>query len=106
MKNKKRLIVPILLCIGLVVVIFPIQHNVSGNIDDFILNDNGLGLKVNGVIYWLSYDNIHSNINMRSWKGCYCDLTYTSFGFILLNGCGGPTLYVHTDNLTVSSVGG
>lgn len=88
--------------VGLVVCCFPVQHNVSGTITDFIGNDDGFGIKIDGVAYWLTYDNINfNNTDMRSLVNHTCDLSYTSFGVFLPRGCGGPALYMHTDNLTI-----
>jgi hypothetical protein len=86
MENRHKLncaiplyVVVILLLVSMVLIItvpWRIVH-VEGVITDFIGNDDGFGLKINGTCYWLTY-NGKNNMSVYSIIGKWCKLAYTS----------------------------
>lgn len=54
-----------------------IVYYVEGKVTDFISNDEGFGLKINGTCYWLTY-NGENNMSVYSIIGKWCKLAYTS----------------------------
>lgn len=69
----------LIIIIILVPVFNPKEYRVTGKITDWIGNDHGFGLVINGQVYWLSYNGqIVSKIPMQSFRGHFAILVYTS----------------------------
>jgi len=61
----------------MIYVAYPIRHNVKGTVTDWIGNNNGFGLKINNVKYWLNYNGeFVSNVSMPFIIGRECVLIY------------------------------
>jgi hypothetical protein len=96
-KQAITLIVTAILISLLLILVYESQivYTVRGHIDDWIGNDNGFGLKVDGKIYWLDYGgNVSSPVPFGSdIVGHNCTLEYQSAML--------PSLYARTIKLEV-----
>lgn len=91
----------------LVYVAFPIRYVATGRLEDWIGNDHGFALKIDGEFYWLSYGgDFESSVPFGSeMVGKLCQIEY--FGTMLFpRGSGAPPSYATLVSFTVWGSGG
>jgi len=80
-------------------ILYPWRHTVKGKITDWIGNDDGFGIKIDGVIYWLDYSGkFVSPVQMPYIVGHECELVYEDNWFSRSSILG---LYDHCISLTI-----
>ncbi len=76
--TRIMILVSISVVLSTLISILPmVVYHVEGRVTDFIGNDDGFGLKMNGTCYWLTY-NGKNNMSVYSIVGKWCKLAYTS----------------------------